>query len=324
MAVPTQPALRPVLARGFFGVAFEVGAGGVEEQQVDLEVQQVRDGEEHGLLHLRLGVGLDEQVHRPIRLVLIHAVQPRDRRVMRGPLGRGQLRTRVDAAVRDQREQHPFDVGGEPAPAQHLAQRDVDAELTPQPVEQPGRAERAGVDDGQRVADRLTHVLAAGGLTQVAVDRRDEATQAVRVEPILPAQVEQHLRLRDALDPTVVRQLHVPHDAAVSVAPRRRPQVHAHSQLALVLAGQPRHGKSCAHAISRSADPYKSVTCTNAFADGLMCPSTAEPGVTVCRYRCSGCGHVWRQNMSKTAEPRAKRYPGAGCGGRCQRSSAST
>ena len=28
--------------------------------------------------------------------------------------------------------------------------------------------------------------------------------------------------------------------------------------------------------------------------------------VTVCRYRCSGCGHVWRQDTRKAAEPRAK------------------
>ena len=28
--------------------------------------------------------------------------------------------------------------------------------------------------------------------------------------------------------------------------------------------------------------------------------------VTVCRYRCSGCGHVWRQDTNKAAEPRAK------------------
>jgi transposase len=28
--------------------------------------------------------------------------------------------------------------------------------------------------------------------------------------------------------------------------------------------------------------------------------------VTVRRYRCTGCGHVWRQDMSKAAEPRAK------------------
>jgi len=28
--------------------------------------------------------------------------------------------------------------------------------------------------------------------------------------------------------------------------------------------------------------------------------------VTVCRYRCTGFGHVWRQDTSKAAEPRAK------------------
>ena len=28
--------------------------------------------------------------------------------------------------------------------------------------------------------------------------------------------------------------------------------------------------------------------------------------VTVRRYRCIGCGHVWRQDTSKAAEPRAK------------------
>jgi transposase len=28
--------------------------------------------------------------------------------------------------------------------------------------------------------------------------------------------------------------------------------------------------------------------------------------VTICRYRCSGCGHVWRQDTSQAAEPRSK------------------
>jgi transposase-like protein len=28
--------------------------------------------------------------------------------------------------------------------------------------------------------------------------------------------------------------------------------------------------------------------------------------ITVSRYRCSGCGHVWRQDLKKAAEPRAK------------------
>ncbi len=94
----------------------------------------------------------------------------------------------------------------EPAAAQHLPQRGVDAQLTPQPVEQPHRPERPGVSHGQRVADRLKDVVGAGGLAEVAVDRRDQPSQPVRVELVLPAEVEQHLRLRHALDPTVVRQ----------------------------------------------------------------------------------------------------------------------
>ncbi len=28
--------------------------------------------------------------------------------------------------------------------------------------------------------------------------------------------------------------------------------------------------------------------------------------VTVCRYQCTGCGHVWRQDTTKAAQPRAK------------------
>ena len=33
-------------------------------------------------------------------------------------------------------------------------------------------------------------------------------------------------------------------------------------------------------------------------------PTTLE--VTVRRYRCTGCGHVWRQNTSRAAAPRSK------------------
>ena len=33
-------------------------------------------------------------------------------------------------------------------------------------------------------------------------------------------------------------------------------------------------------------------------------PTTLE--VIVRRYRCTGCGHVWRQDTSRAAEPRAK------------------
>jgi hypothetical protein len=220
VAVAAQPTLRRLLAGGLFGVAFEVGAGGVEEQQVDLEVEQVRDGEEHRFLHLRLRVGLDEQVHRPIRLVLIHRSQPGDGGVVAGPLGRGELGARVDRAVGDQREQHPLHIGGEPSLPQHLAQRRVDTELAPQPVEQPHRAERPGIGDRQAVADRLPHIARGGvGFAEVAVDRGDQPAQPVRVELVLPAQVQQHLRLRHAVLAVVVRELDVADHAAVRVAP---------------------------------------------------------------------------------------------------------
>ena len=73
----------PYLRNSSVVFGLEVGGGGVEQQQVDLEVEQVGDGEEHRLLHLGLGVGLDQQVHRPVRLVLIHRLQPGDRDVVR-------------------------------------------------------------------------------------------------------------------------------------------------------------------------------------------------------------------------------------------------
>ncbi len=41
--------------------------------------------------------------------------------------------------------------------------------------------------------------------------------------------------------------------------------------------------------------------------------------VTVRRYRCAGCAHVWRQDLSSAAEPRAKlsRRGLVGVGSRC-------
>jgi len=71
-----------------------------------------------------------------------HAVQAWDGHIVRGPLGGGQLRGRVDRPVRDKREQHPLDIGGEPAPTQHRPQRCVHVQGLPQPVQQPRRPDR--------------------------------------------------------------------------------------------------------------------------------------------------------------------------------------
>jgi hypothetical protein len=123
-------------------IPLEERRGGVEQQQVDLQVEQVSDGEEHRLLHHRVGIGLDQQVHRPARLILVHPDQPRDHHVLADPLGGGQLGRRRHRPPGDQRKQHPLHRGGEPPPVQHPSQRLRDPKLLPQPVQQPGRPDR--------------------------------------------------------------------------------------------------------------------------------------------------------------------------------------
>ena len=55
--------------------------------------------------------------------------------------------------------------------------------------------------------------------------------------------------------------------------------------------------------------PRDSVTRVLAHAPLGWRPTTLL--VTVCRYRCTGCGHVWRQDTRRAAEPRAKLTRGA-------------
>ena len=57
-------------------VELEVGRGGVEEQDVDLQVQEVGDREED--LLLQLGKGVHEQVHRPVARVVGECLEPFD------------------------------------------------------------------------------------------------------------------------------------------------------------------------------------------------------------------------------------------------------
>ena len=55
--------------------------------------------------------------------------------------------------------------------------------------------------------------------------------------------------------------------------------------------------------------PRDSVTRVLAHAPLGWRPTTLL--VTVCRYRCTGCGHVWRQDTRRAAQPRAKLTRGA-------------
>ncbi|CAB4604964.1 unannotated protein [freshwater metagenome] len=262
-------------------LGLEVGRGRVEEQQIDLQVEEIGDGEEHRLLHLGLRISGDQQIHRPIRLILIHRLQPRDRDVVRRPLRSGQLRRRADRPVRDQREQHPLHIGREPPATQHLRERSVDTELTPQAIEQPGDTHRPRRDDRQTVTDR--NITAAVVLAEIAVDRPHQPAQPVTIEEVLTAEVQQHLRLRHPVHAAVVRELHVADDRPVTILPLRRPHVHAHT-----IAEQASQSNDCGQVVCprfRARQTTRNpLTSMFARPTPLMCPSTAEPGEhTLCQ-----------------------------------------
>jgi len=97
-----------VAGHRFVGVVqFEVGGGGVEEQQVDLEVEQVRDLVKHRTFQVVAHVV--EPVHRPVADIVADLGQPVDVHVMGDPVRGGQLRRRRQRTVGDQPEQHPLE-----------------------------------------------------------------------------------------------------------------------------------------------------------------------------------------------------------------------
>ncbi len=109
---------------------FEIRRCGVEEQQVDFEVEQVGDlvvdllGE--------AGLDVDQGVHGPVAGVVADLGQAGDVHVVGDPVGGGQLARWLECPVGGQREQDPLDAGVVEAPAgQRAADRGVDAEASP-------------------------------------------------------------------------------------------------------------------------------------------------------------------------------------------------
>ena len=204
----------------------EVGAGGVEEQQVHLQVQQVRDLVEDLLLQVVLH--LVEPVHRPVAGLLSGLGQRVDMHVVGDPLGSRELRGGGQRAVGDQREQHPLGRGHVPGPAP-LGLPDpghdlVDLQSVPQVVQDVGAAERDRA--GELQPRRGVRGQGLAGLQQ-ARQGRDQAPDRVAVQLVLPAEGEQHLRHGPALDrvPLVVGQVQVPHRPGL-VLPFGRPHIH--------------------------------------------------------------------------------------------------
>ena len=95
MAPTPQPLLALVVVVvefTVFEVELEVGRGGVEEDQIDIEREQVSCGEEHRLLQLLKR--FEEEVHRPVAAIGIDLVEPADVHIVADPAGHLELRGR--------------------------------------------------------------------------------------------------------------------------------------------------------------------------------------------------------------------------------------
>ena len=113
-------------------VEFEIGGGGVEEQHVDLEVEEVGDLAED--LLLQGVVDLQQPVHRSVAGVVAGGRQAVDSHVVVDPAGRGQLRRGCQGPVGDQGEQHPLGAVVQPATLEQPPHRLVDPKAAPEPV----------------------------------------------------------------------------------------------------------------------------------------------------------------------------------------------
>ena len=222
-------------------VELEVGRGGVEEQQIDFEVQQARDLMED--LALEGALDLEEPIHGPVAGVVAGLRQARDVHVLAYPARGGQLVGRGQSTVGDQREEHAL--GGRIAApaAEQAAHERVDPQAPPKSVEGVAAAQ------GPRVEE--VEALAGGGHSGVRLEEaRERAREALECRPamrVLATEVVDHLgprALRHGV-PGVVRKLQVADDRAVLVAPWCGTHIHGLDDLTDTTAEQELSHETC-------------------------------------------------------------------------------
>jgi hypothetical protein len=109
---------------------FEVRRGGVEEDHVDLDVEQVRDAEEDRLRGaLR---ALQQEVHRDVQAIVGQLPDTRQHDLAGRPARRLELGRRRDRALADHREHLSLDLAPVAPRPGHTPQRPPDPELLPQ------------------------------------------------------------------------------------------------------------------------------------------------------------------------------------------------
>ena len=142
-------------------VDLPVGGGGVDEHDVQVQVEQVRDRGED--LRGDLLERVEQEVHAPVGLIVAQRRQPRDGHILGHPPAAGQLRAGFQGALGDHREHHPLgQLGVQPAAGRSRAQRRPDAQPLPQSVQRPRPAQPARVEDLHVAAPEAAATASAG------------------------------------------------------------------------------------------------------------------------------------------------------------------
>ena len=208
-------------------VDLPVGGGGIHEDDVDVQVQQVRHRVEDPRRDLAQRV--EQEIHCRVSGVITESGTVGDRDPLGHPPCGGQLAARRQRPLRHQREQHPLGHAAvDPPTRRDPVQRRPDAEPLPEPVQQPRPAEAARVQHldfaGVRGRHRLLRV-------QEPRDRGHQPGQRIAVHGLGAAEVVDHLGRGHPGDRVAfaMRQLQIRHRRPVAVAPLRLPQVHPYT-----------------------------------------------------------------------------------------------
>ena len=208
-------------------VDLPVGGGGVDEDDVDVQVEQVRDRVEDPRRDLIERI--QQEIHGRVRGVVAEPETVGDRDPLGHPTGGGQLAARLQRPLRHQREQHPLGRAAlDPTTRGDPAQRRADTEPVPQLIQHPRPAEAPRVQHldlaGVRGRDRLPRV-------QKPRDRGHQPGQRVAVHGIGAAEAMDHLRRGHPGDRVALAmsQLQIADHGAVTVASLRLPQVHTYT-----------------------------------------------------------------------------------------------
>ena len=207
-------------------VDLPVGGGGVDEDDVDVQVQQVRDRVEDPRRDIAQRV--EQEIHCRIGGIVGEPDAVGDRGPLGDPPGGGQLAARFQARWPPARTTPARPRRRRSAARQPPAAAPPRCRSAPQLVQYPSSAEAARVEHldlaGVRGGDRLVRV-------EEPRDRGHQPGQRLAIDGVGAAEAVDHLRRRDAGDRVAlaVRQLQITDHAAVAVAPLRLSEVHTYS-----------------------------------------------------------------------------------------------